>query len=329
MQQSTTLAPPSSASGSSPYDRYIDYRPGKTAPGYVDIATPERAKAGFSYWDKDLKEIVKVPEFTATVIGILSSVSGAPKDSEGRYWNYESNRVLDLRQDTIVVRLKGAQGVVARGIYKKDFWPLPKKGEQPVEGRNYLPEGVGYQMSLAVFCKEAKEIWVLDVSTTLQTAIINAIAKACNVPAKKVSLFNLCTLSTRFWTLKFGPDFEQKDVKGEPYSGQGDMFFLPQITVSTVEADNTAGIAFLNEKADLCRDWANGYQEKLRKDGGQPAPAAASKPNFYDDLLYDENGQEIDLPQNITLDNPEANAGKVFATPLPNTPPPVMEDLPF
>ena len=279
MQQPTTLAPPSSASGTSPYERYIDYRPGKTAPGYVDIATPERAKAGFSYWDKDQKETVKVPEFTATVIGVLASVSGATKDSDGRYWNYGSNYVFDSRQDTMVVRLKGAKEVTAQGIYKKEFWPLPKQGEQPVEGRNYLPEGVGYQMSLAVFCKEAKEIWVLEISATLQTAIINAIAQACNIPAKKVSLFNLCTLSTRFWTLKFGPGFEQKNVKGEPYSGHGDMFFLPQITVSTVEADNTAGIAFLNEKADLCRDWANGYQEKLRKDGGQAAPANGYEPN--------------------------------------------------
>lgn len=261
-------APPTSGSGSAPYTRFIKYRAGKTAAGYADIATPERAKAGFSYYDKERKETVKIGEFTACVVAVLAGVTGTVQNGD-YYENYYSNLIVDTRTQRLNVRQNGVDRVLHSGLYK-DIKPD-------------LPQGVGYTQFLICYIPENKEVWAIELSTGLTTAIQTAIARACNVPASKISLFGLCELTTRFWALKFNADFVKVTKEGADYAGQGDMFFMPRISVFEVSiAKNAETCQMLASISNEVSAFVDAGQAKLNAGAVQNIEPTVATPTRTD-----------------------------------------------
>jgi len=69
---------PKSAASLSPIKYWGDYRPGKIPGQFLKNSNPtEDDKIGFSYYDKELKQRIKLHAFTGWFVGLYSQVAGA------------------------------------------------------------------------------------------------------------------------------------------------------------------------------------------------------------------------------------------------------------
>ena len=269
-----TEAPTSQSSA--PYTKYLQYKSGKTPAGFAKAATPDQVNAGFSFYDKEAKQSVKVENFTACVVAVLSGVSGTVKD--GDYYNrYYSNLIFDTRTDLLSVRMFGIDKVQFSGKYA-DF-------------KNALPQGVGYTLFFVAYIPELKEVVAIELTTGLQSAIVRAIAEQTGAQQSKIKLFNLNDLSTKFWCFRFSGEFEKRDNKGNDWSGTGEMYFMPKIQVLTLTTQKAAQqVEFLSGIADEVRDYVSTIQGKLR------GATTQQEPTMHEDHAFptDEPPQQQD-----------------------------------
>ena len=262
-----------------PWTRRVTYKSGKTPAGFATKATPQDVSAGFSYYDTNTKQKVEMPEFVAFVVATLSGVSGTVPDGKG-YVNYFSSLVYDTRTDPIRVFMQGADRPIAQGIYKQLD----------------LPDGVNYSQYLICYLPDSDELVSLELTAGLQNAVKRAIGAACGERASKISLFNLCDLSTQFWGIRFSGEFEKRDKEGNEWKA-GEMYFMPKLTAGVVTtAKNSPLIEILNEKSDAVRAYCNGYADDLR-DAAQVSQSTATAPAAAPSRTA-SNAEQVPMPTN-------------------------------
>lgn len=272
------------STSNAPYTKFFNYKSGKTPEAFAANASPEQVKAGFSYYDKEAKQVVQLSEFTGCVVAVLSGVTGTVKEGD-YYQNYYSNLIFDTRSEFLSVRCFGVDRPLFSGLYK-DIKPN-------------LPQGVGYAQFLICYIPQTQETVALELTTGLQMAIVRAISEATQTPAKKINLFNLCELTTKFWCFQFTREFEKRTKDGEPYAGKGEMYFIPKINVFVVKSDKHPDlVGMLNTIAGEVRDFVSNSQERFWKPERTPQPANTGDEHFpttpppvnTEDATPDEDG---------------------------------------
>ena len=247
---------PVSSGGNRPWAIRLEYKSGKVSEGFAAGATPQQAKAGFSYYDKDAGQTVAVGEFTFYIVAALSGISGVTKDGD-RYQNWYSSLVYDTRTQPISVWMQGVDRPVETGFYR--------------DLKDKMPMGVGFRQVLICFDYQKKELAALSLTVGLSAQIQRAIGAACNTPANKISLFNLCDLSTQFWGIQFSGKFEKKTKDGDEWNGKGEMFFQPELLAGVATAAKAPELVEeLNGHAEAVRQYVTATVERI-----QQAPTAA------------------------------------------------------
>lgn len=257
----------------------LEYKSGKIASGYADIATPERAKAGLSYYDKEASERKTITsELTLCIVAVLTGVSGTTKDSRDNYTNYSSNLVRDTRTDVLNVYIQGIPTPQFTGKYQK----AASSNEAATVGGKYLPQGVGYTKYLICWCPELEQIVSVELTVGLGIAIENAIAESCGKKRKDISLFNLCELA-QFWVLKIAAEFEKKDKDGNDYAGDGDMYFIPKMRafVITESGNNPELYADLCQMSEQVSSYLEDRQRRIKSFGEQSNPDEQTDPGNF------------------------------------------------
>lgn len=243
-----------------PWTLKLEYKSGKTPEGYVADATPEKAKAGINYYDKEAKERIQIKqELTCCIVAVLSGVSGTVKDSSDKYFNYSSNLIRDTRSDVLNVWMAGVPKPVISGIYN--------------EFKKDLPQGVGYTRFLICYVPELDQLVSFELTVGLGMAVEAAIAAACGKKVKEISLFNLCDL-TQFWVVKFANDFDKMTKDGAPWEGKGEMYFIPKTRafVVTPTGKNPELYEKLEGFAKEIEEYLVAKQIRIKSFGDETAP---------------------------------------------------------
>lgn len=268
-------APTSKASA--PWAKKIMYKSGKTPEGFAETAQPVQVKAGFSYYDKEQRAEVRVQGFTASIVAMLSGVSGTVPNGQ-RYDNYWSSLVQDTRMQKLSVFLGGGDNrvTIASGIYN-DF----KAG---------LPDGVGYAKFAVCYLHEMGECALIELSAALENSLKEAIANQTGQNPARINLFNLFDLSTKFWAVRFSGKFTKRTREGGAWSGKGDMFFYPTLEAGVVLTEKFPVLSEISEQVTAYVDAGQKYFSAGNKPGQQeqqpeytappPAQAAPSDPFF-------------------------------------------------
>ncbi len=246
---------------SKPWAVKLEYRSGKTPEAYADQATPEKAKAGFTFYRSETAEKGYLPPFKCALLGVYSGVSGAVPNGT-RFDNYWSNFVKDTRTDTIRVQLGSGENsvTVAEGLYNSF--------------KADLPTGVTYTKYAVVYIFETREVAALEISASFETALKESIGAEMNRKPEQVNLFNLFELSTRFWGFGFDGQFTERQKDGKPYEGKGDMFYYPVLTCGIVTAEKFHQLPELAAQAGA---YIDAYQLRLKS--GSPKAQPLHDPN--------------------------------------------------
>lgn len=294
-----------------PWGKRIEYRSGKTPEGFAAAALPEQVKAGFTYYDKDHKATFQVPGFTASIVGILSGVSGTVPNGS-RYDNYWSSLVQDTRYQKLAVFLGSGDNrvTVATGIYN-DF-------------KSSLPDGVGYMKYAVCYLHEINECVLMELTASFENSIKEAIAAQTGQNPAKINVFNLFELSSKFWAIRFAGSFTKRTRDGVAWNGKSDMFFYPSLVAGVVMTEKFPVLAELSA------------QMAQYIDAGQRYFNTPQKPKSEQDEAVEQQAREAALS---TPTPPRQSNGfpDPIAVDFPNQAPPVdytvgadpNDDLPF
>lgn len=285
-------APPQSNAVTAPWDFRLNFKSGKTQEGYAQIATPEMAKAGFTYYDKDAAQNYKLEQlFTGIVVAVLAGVQGVTQEGD-RYLNYYSNLVKDTSTDALQVRVSGIDKIQHQGLYA-DF-------------KSHLPQGVGFTQVFIVYAVEQKKYFALSLTVGLQNHLKRAIGKATGTKPEKVSLFGLCDLTTKYWGFKFDGKMSKYDKDGNTWQGKGEMYFYPDCTCFTInkKAETADWFELLGAASEKVSEYLSRSQERAWKPTDQK-----------------EVSQDLNFP---TTEPPISNAVQVEVPADQHT-----DDLPF
>jgi len=262
-------APPPSSNLESPWRFRLEYKSGKVPEGFAPSATPEQAKSGMSYYDKDLPEgqrMVKLGKFTAIILSSLSGVKGATKEGESLV-NYYSNLVRNTQEDELQVWRSGVDRPLYSGLYKSF--------------KADLPQGVNYAQVLIAYIPEIQETVAMYLTVGLQQQIKSAIAAATNTKANKINLFSLNDLSSQFWAFQFSGEFEKRDKEGNEWKC-GEMYFMP--IIKAVVMNQRAETQGWFDKLGAIQDNISAYLDAAKarmqqRHESQPAhPASPAQP---------------------------------------------------
>ena len=295
-----------------PWAKQIEYRSGKTPEGFAVAALPENVKAGFTYYDKDQKASFQVTGFTASIIAILSGVSGTVPNGQ-RYDNYWSSLVADTRTQKLSVFLGSGDNrvTIASGIYN-DF-------------KATLPDGVNYMKFAVVYIHETKECALMELTASFENSIKEAIAAETGQNPARINVFNLFELSSKFWAVRFSGSFTKRNRDGVAWAGKGDMFFYPELKAGVVMAEKFPVLTDISGQVDAYIEAGQKY-------------FATSQSNQPRESFRPTQSQ-LDQADAMGFVNP-ATAPRALSTaptyggnPFPTEAPPVMEgeeiDLPF
>lgn len=258
-QPTPTDAPKGGASY--PWVRFIEYKSGKTPAAFAADATPDQVKAGFSYYDKDTQQTVHLEKFTGSIIAMLSGVQGAVPDGT-RHINYYSNLVADTRYQTIDVRMGYGENsvLVASGIYQ-DF-------------KKDLPKGVGYAKYAILYDHASGDCVAMRLTAGLEQSLREAIAAETKQAPARVNLFDLFQVQGRFWAFHFAGKFTKRTKEGELWTGQGDMFFYPELKAGITTSEKFPALAEL--EADVPAYLEADQAAKAKKKQGDIPPTTST-----------------------------------------------------
>ena len=220
-----------------PWAKQIVYRSGKTPECFATSAETEQVKAGFTYYDKEQKANFQLTKFTASIVTILSGVSGTVPNGV-RYDNYWSSLVADTRTQKLSVFLGSGDNrvTVASGIYN-DF-------------KASLPAGVNYMKFAVVYLHETNECALMELTASFENAIKEAIAAQTGQNPARINVFNLFELSSKFWAIRFTGGFTKRNREGVAWSGKGDMFFYPALSSGVVLAEKFPVLTEISGQVD-------------------------------------------------------------------------------
>lgn len=268
-EQPTQQDVPTRSGTDVPWTKRIDYKSGKTPEAFVQDATPEKVKAGFSYYDKEAKATVRVEGFTASIVAITFGVSGTVPD--GNYYvNYFSNLVFDTRTQPIEVFHFVKSGdewkkaVIATGLYN--------------EFKDSLPDGVGYCKVLICWIHETGELVSINVSAQVEIALKEAIAESTASSVSKINIFEIAKNDARFWAVKFAGQFSKRTRDGKAWQGNGDMFFNPSLVAKVATAEK---FPVLVEMKQTVSEYIKASEDLVwkTKEGGKPTPTPLPHPD--------------------------------------------------
>lgn len=266
-EQPTAQDVPTRSGADVPWKKRIDYKSGKVPEAFVAEATPEKVKAGFSYYDKDAGAKFQIGNFTASIVAVTFGVSGTVPD--GNYYiNYFSNLVFDTRTQPIEVFHFVKSGdewkknVIATGFYS-DF-------------KAYLPDGVGYCKVLICWIHETSELVSINVSSQVETSLKEAIAEPTASSVSKINIFKIAESSDRFWAIRFDGKFSKRTRDGKMWNGQGDMFFNPSFVAKVATAEK---FPILVEMKQTVKDYIEASEEQVWKAAKTERPTPTPLPH--------------------------------------------------
>ncbi len=251
-----------------PWTKQIVYKSGKTPEGFAATAQPEQVKAGFTYYDKEQKANFQLTSFTASIVAVLSGVSGTVPAGNNKFYNYWSSFVADTRIQKLSVFLGSGNEkvVVASGIYN--------------QFKDQLPDGVGYMKSAVCYIHETNECVLLELTAAVENSIKEAISNVTGQDPRRINVFNLFELTSKFWAIRFSGSFTKRVREGAAWMGKGDMFFYPTLTAGVVLADKFPILPELAAQVSAYIDAGQKYFEGAKSDGAsntgptQTAPTA-------------------------------------------------------
>lgn len=272
-----------------PWQFKVDYKSGKTPEGFAKKAIPEDVNAGFSYYDKEQKQKFQLGKFTATIVAMTSGISGTVPDGD-RYRNYWSNLVFDSRDQIIEVSTHNGDGFekVAHGIYN--------------DIKATLPNGVGYCKVAICWIHETAQFVSIQLSSSLEQAIKEAISEKTKQRTSAINLFNLFELSNRFWAFRFSGEFSKRQKDGAIWSEKGDMFFYPTLSAGIV---TTESFDFLPELRKQVESYVESFQQKFTKSLPGPDKMPQTEPSF-DEPIYVP--RPLPHPDTVFSNNPATSA---------------------
>lgn len=223
----------------------INYKAGKMDSASVKMffagkMDQEFLSQGFWYYDREAKQKVPLPKFTAYVIGVyFGSFSNGKEKGD---INYTSNLVVDTRHDVIQSSyfINRERHTFAIGNYSLDIAPRFKE----------LGRGSSYQKVLVAYVPELKQVCKFFLNATAEAGLVKTIARARRVEEWKSSLYGLSDLETEVWVFEFGGEFEPvvftpNDAKRMPATVPATkdspaMYFQPIFNGGVLRADNAA-----------------------------------------------------------------------------------------
>lgn len=173
---------------------------------------------GFAYYDKDAQKLVSLPEFTFVVLDVYAGISGYNPDTKESFW---SNRAKDTRTDALSV--SSNHGLALKGLYQ--------------DIKKNLPKGAKYTKFVKAYCLQLDRVIELKLSAMVEAAMQKAIAETESSEAKRKSWENIFLLSIADGDLLWGFHLSGHgtvDIKGNDYTGTGDLFFTPKFQAGIV-----------------------------------------------------------------------------------------------
>lgn len=246
-----------------PWQRRVEYKSGKVQEAFAATATPAQIKAGFSYYDKEAKASIHLNGFTASIVAVLSGVSGTVPNGP-RYDNYYSSLVQDTRIQKMAVYLGSGENkvLVAKGIYN-DF-------------KHELPNGVGYMKFAVCYLHEENMCVLMELTASFENAIKEAIADKTGQAPSRINLFNLFELSSKYWAVRFNGNFMKRNRDGGAWTGKGDMFFYPELVAGVVLTEK---FPVLSEISQQVSDYVAAGQSYFANKKQEPSQSDAIPQN--------------------------------------------------
>lgn len=245
----------------SPIKFWVDYRPGKIPQQFAKQFNPlSDEKIGFSYWDKEAAQKMKLENWTGWFLGLFSQVGGTVQ--QGSTWvNYNTNLVADTRTDIMSLRAQGGTELV-RGTYQEvKAW------------LNNNPEltGVKYQKIMVLYIDELQCVCAFHLSQKFEAGLRAAVAVASNTIPSKINLFNLGVLTSETWGFKFSNEFKPVDREGEDYAGKGELSFSPVLTAGVIKINGAHADKFnmLSDLTSLTTLYVEGAQAHFQQQKAQ------------------------------------------------------------
>ena len=254
---------PRAASQLSPIKFWGEFKPGKIPGQFAKKhSVEEDDKIGFTYYDKELKQRVRLNAFTGWFCGLYSQVSGSVK-AGSEFYNYGSNLVADTRTDILSVRLKSTGKEIVRGNYQQ---------VKAFIAANPQYEGVRYQKVILLYIDQLDGVVAFTCSQKLEQGLLKAIAAASNTAnLKKVNLFNLGALTSEIWGFRFDGKYQQVDAEGNEYQGKGELSYLPELSAGVIKINGQYAdkFAMLSDLTSMATFYVEGAQAHLQSSSTQ------------------------------------------------------------
>jgi hypothetical protein len=253
---------PKSAASLSPIKYWGDYRPGKIPGQFLKNSNPsEDDKIGFSYYDKELKQRIKLHAFTGWFVGLYSQVAGAVQVGSS-FYNFSTNLVADTRTDIMSLKDVAKGREMVRGTYA-----------EVKQWLNANPDmaGVRYTKVVLLYVDELEAVIAFNVSQKLEQGLREAVAVASNTKPEKINLFNLGSLTSETWGFRFDGKYKAVDREGQPFAGKGEFSYVPELTSGVIKINgaNAEKFAMLSDLTSMATLYVEGAQAHLQSSSVQ------------------------------------------------------------
>lgn len=223
-----------------------------------------KAKVGFSYWDKETEQVIQLEKFRFFVMDTVCRIEGKDEDTN---ISYRSSTVFDTRTDVMAVYAKGIEKPVYKGIYK-DFKDQLKKD---------IKKGVGFHTFFAAW---SPELGFIEVPTSAFAGEGARMAIAATQNRKKHTDINLFDLTKKglVWGFVYDASTAENclipiDRQCNPYAMKGELYFAPRYSgcgnmpsehpmYNEFIQNQTMFREYLNAKIKRSNDYYNNYKDQ-------------------------------------------------------------------
>ncbi len=218
---------PQSQGVNNPVKFAIDYKSGRTPERYANVATPEQSDAGFSYYNRDEKARIALPNMTFFILGNYWQMGGEVGEGSDRR-RFTSNPVSDMRIQPFFLREKFVSGGgLSRVGYKDELkdWAFD----------NRIEKAAGLGITLFCYVPECSGIVEIQCNRRIEDAMAKAIERTTGKKAGRLFQMNFDQISTEYWAFQFNGEFVAVNKEGKKYDG-GELFWEPVFKCGIVKA---------------------------------------------------------------------------------------------